>query len=930
MERRSENWHAQQSGEVLERLQSRSAGLSTEEAERRLAEHGPNELPPPTKRGPVARFLYQFHNVLIYVLLAAAAVTAFLGHWLDMGVILGVVVINALIGFIQEGKAERALESLREMLSPQATVLRDGEPVEIAAVELVPGDVVLIDSGDKVPGDLRLLECKNLKIEESALTGESEAVDKSVEPVAADTELGDRRCLAFSSTLVTYGVGKGVVVATGSDTEIGKISAMLAEVESMTTPLLQQTARFGRWLTVVILALSVLTFLFGWFLREYELAELFLSVVALAVAAIPEGLPAIMTIALALGVQRMAGRNAIIRRLPAIETLGAVSIIFTDKTGTLTRNEMTVKMVLTSEGAFDVEGTGYQPEGRLVRDGSDVSLDDYPVLRQLIRAGVGCNDSRIVKHIEHGQSDESAEPGRWKLQGEPTEGALVVLGMKVGFGKSRIDNDYPRIDAVPFESEHRYMATLHRLPEGDGAIVFVKGGPERVLGMCDRQLRGESDEPLDAEYWQRESDEIAARGQRVLALAQRPLSDMPEVLNPSDVEEGLVFLGYVGIFDPPREEAVRAVQDCQAAGIIVKMVTGDHALTARAIGHALGLVEEDGPVMTGRELEQADDEELDRIVPKINIYARASPEHKLRLVKAVQENGQIVAMTGDGVNDAPALKRADVGVAMGIKGTEVSKDSAAMVLADDNFASIAHAVEEGRAVYDNLRKTILFLLPTNGGQASIILCAILLGLTMPLTPVQALWVNMVSAVTLALALAFEPPEHGVMQRPPRDPREPMLPGYFLWRIAAVSFLLLITALGLFYWELHAQDADLSVARTATVNMIFFGQAFYLFNTRFVTASSFRRAVLVGNGYVWISVAALIIIQLFYTYAPFMQRLFGSGPLSPQTWLIIMAAGFAIFVLVEIEKRVIRGNSGKRRPRSRENADPEAGRRLRRS
>jgi len=739
-------WHAETVERVLAELGARPGGLTTGEARERLARYGPNRLRPPARRGPLARFLAQFHNILIYVLLGAAVMTALLGHGVDTAVILGVVVINAVIGFIQEGKAESALEAIRDMLPLQATVLRDGHRLELPAAELVPGDVVFLQSGDKVPADLRLLAVKSLQIQEAALTGESLPVEKHQRPAPENAALGDRHSMAFSGTLVTYGQGRGLVVATGDATEIGRISGLLATVAPLTTPLLRQLAGFGRTLTILILALAGLTFLFGTLVRDYAASEMFLAAVGLAVAAIPEGLPAIMTIALAIGVQRMAALHAIVRRLPAVETLGSVTVICSDKTGTLTRNEMTVQSVATSRDLYEVTGAGYAPRGAFLLDGEEVDLPGRPLLREMARCALRCCDAEL-RQVE----------GDWVVDGDPTEGALVTLAMKAGLDPAFESRACPRTDVIPFESEHRFMATLHHDHAG-GAWICIKGAPERILQMCRRQRSDAGDEPLDGGYWQRRIEEIAARGERLLALALRATGPDHGELRFADVEEGLTLLGLFGLADPPREEAIAAVERCRAAGIRVKMITGDHVGTARAVGARLGLATT--AALTGSELDRLSDRELVAQAAAVDVFARTSPEHKLRLVEALQSTGEVVAMTGDGVNDAPALKRADVGIAMGRKGTEAAKEAAEMVLADDNFATIANAVEEGRTVYDNLKKSIAFILPTNGGEALLLITAIAFGTLLPITPVQILWVNMVTTVTLALALAFEPAEPG--------------------------------------------------------------------------------------------------------------------------------------------------------------------------
>ncbi|MFA5371666.1 MAG: cation-transporting P-type ATPase, partial [Sideroxydans sp.] len=852
-------WHQLAADEALSAQQVTAAGLSGEEAARRLAEHGPNLLTPPQKRGLLLRFLLQFHNVLIYVLLAAAVVTALLAHWVDTAVIVGVVVINAIIGFIQEGKAEQAMEAIRRMLSPEATVLRSGKRIAVAAETLVPGDVVLLQSGDKVPADLRLLKTKNLRIEEAALTGESTAVEKNPAAVGAQAMLGDRYCMAYSSTLVVYGQGAGVVVATADDTEIGRISAMLDEVQTLTTPLLRQMEVFGRWLTVAIMVLSVLTFLFGWLVHSFGLGDMFLAAVSMAVAAIPEGLPAVLTITLALGVQRMAGRNAIVRRLPAVESLGSVTTICSDKTGTLTRNEMTVQRVITAPQVFEVSGAGYAPHGGFAIGSREITIADRPETVDLLRAGLLCNDAAL---------SESGD--LWQIAGDPTEGALIPLALKAGLDPQFEQGELPRTDHIPFESEHRFMATLHHDHAGH-AFIFVKGAVEQVLAMCNRQRAIGEDEALDLPYWHAQMADTGARGHRVLGLAMKALDNGQRELSFADMEGGFTLLGMVGISDPPREEAIAAVRDCRAAGIRVKMITGDHADTARAIAAQLGIG--NGRVLTSGELDAMDDETLRQTVREVDVFARASPEHKLRLVTALQANGEIVAMTGDGVNDAPALKRADIGVAMGMKGTEVAKEAAEMVLADDNFATIAHAVEEGRTIYDNIKKAIVFIMPTNGGEAGIVLIAILFGMALPLTPVQILWVNMVTAVTLALALSFEKAEPDVMRRAPRAAEEPLLSSFMIWRISFVSVLLALGVVALFLWMIARGDS-LETARTVAVNALVVGEIFYLFNCRYLLAPVRNWQDFIGNPYVLLSIGVLVVIQLAFTYVPFMQEMFG--------------------------------------------------------
>ena len=891
------NWHALPADETLERLASSPAGLDEAEAERRLATHGPNRLAQARKRSALRRFLAQFHNILLYVMIGSAVVTAALGHWVDTGVLVAAVLVNAIIGFVQEGKAESALDAIRSLLSPHATVVRNGRKREIDAAGLVPGDLVAIASGDRVPADLRLIATRDLRIEEAALTGESLPVEKGVHAAGADAPLGDRSCMAYSGTVVVYGQATGVVVATGARTELGRINEMLAAIESVSTPLLRQIDRFGRWLAIVILVVAALTFVLGVGVQGHPPAEMFMMVVALVASAIPEGLPAIMTITLALGVQRMARRKAIVRRLPAVETLGSVTVICSDKTGTLTRNEMTVQRVVCAGQAFDVSGVGYEPSGEIHRDGRAVDAANHPALERSLRAGVLCNDAR------HTQAE-----GAWTVEGDPTEGALLVLGRKAGQTQQGEEADWPRLDSIPFESQNRYMATWHRDPQGR-SWIFVKGAPERILDVCSGQATDHGEQALDPDYWRRMATDTAARGLRLLALACRQAEPADRCLTADDVAGGFTMLALVGIVDPPREEAIQAVADCHRAGIRVKMITGDHVDTARSIGAdlAIGIGK---PALTGAEIALIDDAELRRVAMEIDVFARASPEHKLRLVQALQEGCQVVAMTGDGVNDAPALKRADVGVAMGMKGTEAAKEAAGIVLADDNFATIATAVRQGRAVYDNLRKFILFMLPTNGGEALVVIAAILFQLTLPLTPAQVLWINMVTSSTLGLALAFEPAERDIMRRPPRPPGESILTGFFVWRVIMVSVLMATGALGLFLWELRGGNS-IETARTMAVNAIVAAEMFYLFNSRYLYASVLNRAGLFGNRYVLASVAACVVLQLLFTHTPIMHAIFGSAHLSPGEWLRALAAGLLVFLVAEFEKWVIRRVRGTR-------------------
>ena len=885
-------WHGQSPETVFSELEAEATGLDTAEALRRAELHGPNRLPEAPPRGPLLRLLAQFHNLLIYVLLGAGLIAGAMGHWVDTIVIFGVVLVNAAIGFVQEGKAEDALRAIRNMLSSQAMVLRNGRHLSLPAEQLVPGDVVLLQSGDKVPADLRLFRAKGLQIQEAVLTGESVAAEKGTAAVSQDAALGDRLCMAYSGTLVTHGQASGIVVATGTKTEIGRISGMVAQVQPLTTPLLRQIAVFSRWLTGAVLAIALAMFAFGVMVRGFSAADMFMTVVGLAVAAIPEGLPAILTVTLAIGVTRLARRNAIIRHLPVVETLGSVSVICSDKTGTLTRNEMTVQSIITAEHEYTVEGTGYAPGGGFLLKGQAIEVDQAPLLMQAIRAGLLCNDATLEQ-----------KAGDWRVHGDPMEGALVVVAAKAALEPAEERQQHPRTDLIPFESEHKFMATLHH-GHDDRAMIYLKGAPEQVLARCAR-IQGAAGEelPMDAERWQQQVDELANQGQRVLAVACKPAQDHLQELDFDNVKEGLLLLGLFGLIDPPREEAIEAVAECRAAGIRVKMITGDHAGTARAIAAQLNLANS-AEAITGHDLDQMDDAALARRVRDVDVYARVSPEHKLRLVTLLQAQGAIVAMTGDGVNDAPALKRADVGIAMGHKGTEAAKEAAEMVLADDNFASIAHAVEQGRTVYDNLTKAIAFLLPINGGEAMSIMIAVLFGLTLPITPVQILWVNMVSSVALAMALAFEATEPETMRRPPRPAKEAMLSGFLLWRIALVSVLMAAGVFGIFDWA-RTHGSTLEEARTYAVNTLVVMEVFYLFSVRYLRAPSFKLAQLFSSRATLIAVVVVVTLQLFFTYVPFMEQFFDTRPVDFVHGLEIIALGTALFLILELEKFVLR-------------------------
>lgn len=873
-------WHAHDADHALQALGASAQGLTAAEAARRLAEIGPNRLPAAKGRGPIKRLLLQFHNLLIYVLLAAALLAFWMDHALDAVVILAVVIVNAAIGFIQEGRAEQALSAIRKMIDPKASVLRDGRRMTVPADQIVPGDIVLIEAGDRVPADLRLIRARNLKIEEAVLTGESLAVEKNTGATAANAALGDRCGMAYSGTFVTTGQGSGVAVGTGARTELGRISSLLGAVEMLQTPLLRQMDGLAKQLTVVILAISALAFWFAYQSRHYTVDDAFMTVVGLAVAAIPEGLPAIMTITLAIGVQRMAARNAIIRRLPAVETLGSVSVICTDKTGTLTRNEMAVQAIETAAGSYSVSGVGYGPDGAILTADKAIDAAAYDDVMAIVRAGLLCNDAD-VRHNE----------GRWTVDGDPMEGALVTLAMKAGVAPGEARKQWPRLDEIPFDAEHRFMATLHHDHQRH-AFILIKGAPERLLEMC---------APPDATAWQRRAEELAAKGLRVLAFATKPATTDQGSLEFSDVTTGATLLGFMGFMDPPRQEAIAAVADCRAAGIRVAMITGDHAVTAREIARQLGLAD-DPHVLTGHDLDQLDEAGLQAAVRDTDVFARTTPEHKLRLVSALQAAGRIVAMTGDGVNDAPALKRADVGVAMGQKGTEAAKEASEMVLADDNFASIVAAVREGRTVYDNIMKVISWTLPTNGGEALTILAAIALGLALPITPIQILWINMVTAVALGLTLAFEPTEPGTMKRPPRAAGQAILSGDLLWRVCFVSLLFVAGAFGIFFWA-EARGQSIEQARTLVVNTIVVMEIFYLFSVRFVHGTSLTWVGVLGTPAVLLGVAVTVAAQFIFTYAPFMNAVFASRPVAFWDGVAVVGIGVALLLIVETEKRL---------------------------
>ncbi|MEX1215130.1 cation-transporting P-type ATPase [Saccharospirillum sp.] len=883
-------WHELTIEAVLRQLDARADGLTEFVAAERLRLHGPNKLPEAAGVNPLLRFLRHFHNILIYVLLLSAAITAGLGHYVDTLVILAVVLANALIGFIQEGKAEKAMNAIRDLLAAHTSVLRGGQRTTLLVEDLVPGDIVLLEAGDKVPADLRLLNAHGLQIQEAILTGESLPVDKQTRPTTAVASLGDRTNMAYSGTMVTAGTGRGVVIATAGDTEIGRISSLLSRVEMLTTPLVRQMNEFARWLSLLILLIALLLLAYGYFVTHLGFDSLFLAVVGLSVAAIPEGLPAVLTITLAVGVQSMARRNTIVRRLPAIETLGSVSVICTDKTGTLTRNEMMVATLASGEHCYEVDGVGYEPLGSIRLGDSVIKADSSPTLTTLSKAAVLCNDA----HLAHREKE-------WAIEGDPMEGALLALAGKVLVDAAELGASWARTDAIAFDARHRYMATLNHDHQGH-ALISVKGAPEQVLALCELQLGDDGElRPLDRDYWHNLGDRIATRGQRVLAIATRSVPTHHTVLETADLANHLVLVGLVGLMDPPRPEAVEAIRECHTAGIRVKMITGDHRATAMAIGRQIGLINPN-TALTGTEIDSLDDAALAAATLETDIFARTSPEHKLRLVIALQSHGMTVAMTGDGVNDAPALKRADAGIAMGLKGSEAAREAAELVLADDNFASIVAAVREGRTVYDNIKKVITWTLPTNAGEAMIIIVALLLGLNLPITPIQILWINLITAITLGLALAFEPTEPNTMQRPPRPINASLLTGNFGWRIILVSLVFLA---GVFSIYTYAIDRSYSVvlAQTMAMNTLVVMEIFHLFFVRTLYGTSVNWTAIRGTRVVWSTVIAVTVAQLAITYLPPLQRVFSTESVPLLDGVLIIAVGLVSFAIIEIIQQI---------------------------
>ena len=894
-------WHHRSMGDILSQLETDAThGLSISAVVQRRSQFGDNALTKVKHKSLLKIWFEQFKSPLIYILVIAAVITALLQDWVDAIVIAIVVILNALIGFVQEAKATRAMEALSRSMQSQATVLRKGEKRKIPATELVPGDIVLLQSGDKVPADLRLLMSQSLQVNESALTGESVPVEKQmVDRLAAETVLGDRVNMAYSSTFVTFGTGRGVVVSTGDQTEIGQIGQLIASVGEQETHLTRQIGQLSQFLLKIIVVLSVTNFAVG--LRHGEtLMYMFEATISLMVAMIPEGLPAIVTIALAIGVSRMARQHAIIRKLPAVETLGSVTVICSDKTGTLTQNEMTVQEIFAGGERFKVSGGGYAPEGKFHTDEMPIHPIIYPALMECLRAGALCNDSRLVPN-------EAGSEAGWRAEGDPTEVALLTSAAKAGLAVHVVEADYLRIGEIPFESHYQYMATLHRHPDQLTTVAYLKGSVEQLLPRCQQGYDGNGQlGPIEPFTIEQMAHKMASQGLRVLALARLELPAATVAIDHDTVATGLTFLGLQAMIDPPRAEAIEAVRVCQTAGIDVKMITGDHIGTAIAIGQQIGLInsttETDQPIaLNSRDLERLSQEELVDVVDRVSVFARVTPKQKLRLVEALQQHSHIAAMTGDGSNDAPALQQADIGVAMGITGTEVAKEAADMVLTDDNFATIKAAIEEGRGVFDNITKAVIFTLPTNLGQGLIIMVATFLGLALPITPLQILWINTVTAILLGAPLVMEPKEPGLMQRSPRPPRSPLLRRPTIRRIFVAGGLLATLTFIAFNLAL-SQGQSLPAARTIAVNTLVGGEIAMLLGFRSLKYSLLEIG-LFSNPWVWGGIGSAIVLQLLLTYAPFMNVIFQTAPMVSASWVLVLLGMVILYSLIELDKRL---------------------------
>jgi cation-transporting ATPase F len=886
---REVSWHTLERDEIVELLgTSVENGLDSAEAARRLRELGPNRFTPKKSVSSLLRFFKQFNDPLVFILLIASAITAALRELVDSGVIFGVVFVNAIIGYVQETRSENAIRALSALLATQTTVRRNGRIERIPSDQLVPGDVVILRAGDRTPADLRLFRAKNLRVDESALTGESAIVEKHSDRVHFGVILAERKNSAYAGTTISGGEGEGVVWATGDKTETGRIAWLINEAVDLSTPLTQKIAAFSRKLLYVILAIAAVAFCIG-IARGHSWFDMFMSSVALAVGAIPEGLPAAITITLAIGVWRMARRRAITRKLPAVETIGSSTVICTDKTGTLTKNEMTVREIYAGGDGFDVTGDGYESAGTIELAGKRVAIETVPALRECLVAGLLCNDAELIR-------DES----RTRVRGDPTEAALIVAAEKASLERSKVHDEHPRLDMIPFESEHMFRATLHR--SSKRSVIYKIGATERILDRCSNAFAADGaianlDRPRIATV----ANEMASRGLRVVAVAKRHVEADHVQLEHHHVSGDLTFIGLVGMLDPPRAEAIEAIKRCQRAGIEVKMITGDHVATATAVAQKMDLSRgKEVIAVTGRELSSFSDQEIADAAERTAVFARVSPEQKLRLVKALQSRGHVVAMTGDGVNDAPALKQADVGIAMGMAGTDVAKEAADVILLDDNFATIEAAVEEGRAIFDNLRKFIIWTLPTNAGEGILLAIAIVFGTTLPALPTQILWINLTTSLFLGLTLVFEPKEKDIMTRKPRNPREPILTHELFMRTGLITLLMTVGAFSLFVWEHEVKGASVAVARTAVINVIVMVEIFYLWNCRSLSKSAIGLGFF-ANRTTAFGIFAMIAAEMLLTYVPTFNRLFHTAPIDAEAWIRIVAVAASASLLVGTEK-----------------------------
>ncbi len=882
-----ENWHALNIEDTIKLFESDiEEGLSPWSIKHREDFFGLNEIKQQKKETKLKKFFIQFHNALIYILLAASFITFALGEYIDSIVIFAVIIINVIVGFLQEVKAQEAIESLKNLVDTNAIVIREGKKHEISSKQLVPGDIVLLESGFKVPADIRLIDIHDLKVDESMLTGESLPIVKKIETINENTLLNDRNNMIYSGTFVTYGRAKGIVVATAEHTQVGKIAHLINETVSLQTPLTKKISQFSKLLLYVILVLAAFTFFVG-VLREYSFVEMFMASVALAVGAIPEGLPAAVTITLAIGVHRMAKKNAIIRKLPAVETLGSVTTICSDKTGTLTQNKMFVTKIYCSNSLYEVTGVGYEPKGDFLFDKK--ILENIPTaLYETLLSSYLCNEAYLVE-----------KDGEYEISGDPTEGALIVAALKMGIDEFEINKTYKRVDILPFESDKQYMATLNKDTKTDIKELHIKGSIEKVLPLCKNNLQKENLEKIE-----KEAMHLASQGLRVLAIAKKEVKT--DKIDKSMLNEEFNFLGLVAMIDPPRSEAISSVEVCKTAGINVIMITGDHALTAFSIAKIMGILKPndkfDDVALNAKELHELSDEELIEKLKKVKVFARVEPEQKLRIVDALQARGEIVAMTGDGVNDAPALKQADIGIAMGKSGTEVAKEAADMLLTDDNFSSIAAAVKEGRNVFDNLIKFITWTLPTNLGEGLVILFSIMLGFSLPILPVQILWINMTTAIFLGLMLVFERKEENIMIRPPRTPSNPILSKELIIMMLGVGIYMLIASTIVFEYYIWVGMSE-EYARTVAVNIFVFIEIFYLFTCKNLHKSTFKINFF-DNSYLLYGVCIMFILQLIFTNSSFMNSAFSTTSISLNSWVLIIFISFFIIFIVEVLKYLL--------------------------